>query len=107
MVFSASNRATLRRHFCVIWLQASIETIRRRLGEDPVTAAQRPALTDLPPEEEIRTLLASRLPLYQETAHLVLFSDVESPRATVQRMLTFLEGTPMDAARDGTRTSPE
>lgn len=107
VVLSPSNRAILRRHFRVIWLKASIETIRRRLGEDPVTAAQRPALTDLPLEEEIRTLLASRLPLYHETAHLILFSDVESPRATVQRMLTFLKGTPMDAARDGIPTCPE
>ncbi len=99
VVLSASNRLILRRHFHVIWLQASFETICRRLGDDPATASQRPALTRLTPEEEIRSLLASRLPLYTEVAHFTLSSDVDSPSLTVQRILAFLESVSLDAAR--------
>ena len=97
VVLSASNRMVLRRHFRVILLQASLETICERLGNDPATPSQRPALTNLRLEEEIRSLLASRLPLYQETAHFSLLSDVDSPTVTVQKILGFLEGELSDA----------
>lgn len=91
VVLSASNRLVLRSRFRVIWLQASLDTICRRLEDDPATASQRPALTELPPREEIRSLLAFRIPLYQETAHFVLSSDQESPFSLVQRVLDFLQ----------------
>lgn len=107
VVLSASNRLTLRRNFRVIWVQASFETICRRLGDDPVTASQRPALTQLTPEEEIRSLLASRLPLYAEVAHFTLCSDVDPPSLTVQRILAFVKNEPLDAARQAITTHQE
>jgi shikimate kinase len=73
------NRECLRRHFFVVWLQASLETIRRRLLEDPRSALSRPPLTELPLKEEIETLLRQRTPWYEEIADLVLNTDAAGP----------------------------
>lgn len=107
VVLSASNRLVLGRQFRVVWLQASFETIRRRLGNDPATASQRPALTELPPEEEIRSLLASRVPLYMEVADFTLRSDVDPPSVTIRRILAFVEGDPSHVPRQGITTHGE
>lgn len=107
VVLSESNRLTLGRHFLVIWLQASFETICRRLGDDPATSTQRPALTGLPKEEEIRSLLASRLPLYTQVAHFTLCSDVDPPSISIQRILDFVEGESLDGPREGFTTHQE
>jgi shikimate kinase len=73
------NRECLRRHFFVVWLQASLETIHRRLLEDPQTTRLRPPLTELPLREEIAALLRQRTPWYEEIADLALDTDAAGP----------------------------
>jgi shikimate kinase len=79
VVVRAQNRESLRRHFFVVWLQASLETVQRRLVEDPQSALLRPPLTELPLKEEIEILLRQRTPWYQEIADLVLATDAAGP----------------------------
>jgi len=79
VVAREQNRECLRQHFFVVWLHASLETIQRRLLEDPQGALSRPPLTELPLKEEIETLLRQRTPWYEEIADLVLNTDTVGP----------------------------
>jgi shikimate kinase len=79
VVAREQNRECLRQHFFVIWLQASLETIQRRLLEDPQSALLRPRLTELPLKEEIETLLLQRTPWYEEIADIILATDAAGP----------------------------
>lgn len=63
----------------VVWLQASVDTIERRLCGDAVTAAQRPNLTSKGGRHEIEELLAQREPLYRECASLTVETDQPLP----------------------------
>lgn len=96
VVLRAQSRESLHKEFFVIWLGASPLEIARRLSQDPLTPTNRPPLTDLPPMEEIRTVLAERTPLYKETAHVILATDHLTPREVA---LTILETVHLGAVR--------
>ncbi len=69
IVEAQANRELLKSKFHTIWLQASPETILARIGNDPQTETNRPPLTQLSPEAEVREMLKGRFPLYAECAH--------------------------------------
>lgn len=71
-VLDPQTRAAMRAAGPVVWLQADVETIARRLSADATTAARRPNLTAAGGVDEIRELLARREPLYRATAQLVV-----------------------------------
>jgi shikimate kinase len=63
----------------VVWLQASVDTIERRLYGDETTTERRPNLTAVGGREEIESLLKGREPIYQELADLVIQTDQPFP----------------------------
>lgn len=68
-ILRVANRAALRRNGMVIWLHASVADIVDRIGCD----TQRPSLTGaMSFTEEVESVLAERLPLYQEAADLAI-----------------------------------
>ncbi len=86
------NRAILKKHFYVIWLKASPETIHSRLLLDrQVTTANRPPLTELPLAEEIDHLLRVRLPLYEESSDVSLATDDISILDLTEQILKFIQ----------------
>jgi len=68
IVGRATNRDLLRQLGYVVWLNAPAAVILERTGK----SRSRPLLHTDDPAAKIHTLLAERLPLYQETAHLKL-----------------------------------
>lgn len=74
----------------VIWLQASVETIERRLATDPTTGQRRPNLTSSGGREEIERLLTIREPLYRECATITLNADNTSAEQLVEAVLRHL-----------------
>ncbi len=60
------NRTLLRELGYVVWLKASAEDVLERTSK----SKHRPLLHTDDPLTTIRTLMAEREPLYQETAHL-------------------------------------
>lgn len=72
----------------VVYLSARPEVLHARLCQDP-KEAQRPALTDLDPQAEIRAVLAEREPYYTDVADLTLSAenDISSLVATVRNAL--------------------
>lgn len=65
IVETPANLATLREMGCVIWLQASVEALWRRVCTD----TNRPLLQVADPRAALRATLERREPLYRAAAH--------------------------------------
>ena len=89
-VLREQNRTALRNAAIVIWLQADPATLHARIAADQATAATRPNLTSSGGIAEVRTLLATRTPLYQATTHLTLdvsILSIESAATELARLV--------------------
>jgi len=73
------NRKAIRGCDAVVWLQASVETLERRITGDPATAARRPNLTAGGGRAEISRLLTERTPHYRACATLEVDTEGKSP----------------------------
>ncbi len=75
IVLRKNNREVLKSpENLTVYLAADANMVLQRLARDPNTG-QRPALSSLPQEEEVRGTLAEREPLYRECADVVLSAD--------------------------------
>ncbi len=59
----------------VVWLTAETKTLAARIAGDELTGQRRPGLTDQGALEEIETVLATRLPLYEACATMMVSTD--------------------------------
>jgi shikimate kinase len=78
VVLRPDNRRALEQAGAVVWLTAEIETIAARIAADVSTAARRPNLLT-GGEQEIRQLLAERMPLYDQAATIRVATDGRAP----------------------------
>lgn len=69
MVLLPENRTFMRETGRVVYLEAPLRLLRKRLLASP-QAAQRPSLTGKGLVEEIEDILKARAPMYRECAHL-------------------------------------
>ncbi len=67
-ILDPANRAILREHGAVVYLQASLTELRERTRRD----TKRPLLQGDDPEAVLSALLKVREPLYSEAAHIVV-----------------------------------
>ncbi len=81
-----------RKNSLVIWLQADVDSIRKRLARDQETATQRPCLTTGSTVAEVETVLLEREPLYQNSSDIALDTVANSPTELVQEILLLLAG---------------
>jgi shikimate kinase len=56
----------------VVWLTAPTDVIVERMAADVTSTERRPALTSLPPRDEIEQLLARRTPVYAQAASITV-----------------------------------
>jgi len=89
-VLDPINRLALRQQGLNVWLVASAQTILERMAQDPESPLRRPALTSLGPEEEVRSLLREREPLYREVAHVLVYTDHRPVEKLVREILELL-----------------
>ncbi len=82
-----ATRADLKAAGPVIWLQASADTIERRLATDPTTGQRRPNLTSSGGRAEIERLLALREPWYRECATITLDTDTAGTEPLVEEAI--------------------
>jgi shikimate kinase len=75
----------------VVWLIARPETILNRMSGDATTAQRRPSLTDYGPLQEIVQLLAQRVSMYRETAHLTVDTENRTPQELTAEILDRLD----------------
>lgn len=90
-VTATENVRRMRSSGKVIWLQASADTIRRRMQADAGTAANRPSLSGQGSLEEIAAVLDERKPLYTGAAHDFLATDDLSIAEVVQKIMAMVE----------------
>lgn len=82
------NRRVIRASGALtVLLWSEPETILRRMAADERNDQTRPALTDLPPQEEIRAMLDRRRKYYLELADLTLVTDLQTPEELVRAII--------------------
>jgi len=81
-VLDPANRAVLRQHMLVVWLQTTVEQQLKRLARDQ----RRPLLQTPDRKQRLRELAAARDPIYSEVAHLTVRSADISPAAMAGRL---------------------
>ncbi len=90
VVREANRRLLVARGRPVVWLDATPESVRRRLEADPATAARRPSLTGGDPFAEVERILREREPLYAEVADLRIDTSHVSPGEVVDRIAAWI-----------------
>ncbi|NBW85828.1 MAG: shikimate kinase [Planctomycetia bacterium] len=94
VVLRAENRELLRRlGRPLVWLQAPVDVLRRRLAADPATAERRPALSGADPLAEVEEALRTREPLYSECADAAFDVAADAPERIAARILDWLATT--------------
>ena len=92
VVIIPDNVTTMRSKGLVIWLRASVETIRRRMLADNTTGESRPSLTEQGALAEIEQVTKEREALYKAAAHLRIQTDDlsvdEAVRAIIKMIAT-------------------
>jgi shikimate kinase len=91
VVTATENVGRMRSSGKVIWLQASPDTIRRRMQADAGTAANRPPLTGQGSLEEIAAVLDERKPLYADAAHYLIDTDDLNTDEVVEKIIEIIE----------------
>ena len=82
-VLLEENRQRMRSRGLVIYLEATLEELQRRLRHDK----SRPLLQGVDIERRVAELLAARAPLYRQCAHVTFPSGAANPKRLVQRIL--------------------
>jgi shikimate kinase len=91
IVLRPRNVEVLRRSGIVVWLEASAGELRRRIGLDPRSASQRPALSPGGTAvDEVEAVLRAREPLYRAAAHHSISTDGRSPAEVMEAVLPWL-----------------
>ncbi len=88
IIVRPQNRQLLRSSGKTVWLSAEPETLWQRIAADRTTAARRPNLTVGGGLEEVRRILAERLPLYRQSADWVVDTEDKSPANVADEILT-------------------
>lgn len=91
IVLSPENRSLLKQRCRVVWLDGTLETLWERLKPSIEHDSNRPALTTLSAKEEIASLLAARLPHYQETSDIRVDIEGKTPDDIVSEILLHME----------------
>ena len=79
IILASVNREFMRQNGVVIYLNAPVPVLARRLEAFP-EESQRPTLTGKPISEEVAEVLAQRDALYRETAHYVVDASAAPER---------------------------
>ena len=97
-VMDEANVSHLRKNGWLIWLKGSAEALERRMTADYRSASLRPSLTGMDPLEEIKHLLAHRMPYYRRAGNCEIDTTHLSVKEVVQSIL--------DRIPDGYKNSP-
>jgi len=87
VVTREKNIATLKKKGVMVWLQAGVDTLVRRIGED----SERPPLVEGRGRREAMELtLKERKPLYQQAADLAINTENKTPEEVAEAIINLL-----------------
>jgi shikimate kinase len=75
VVLDEANIQAMKTSGMVVWLDATAETIQKRMLQDKSTGNFRPALTDKGRIEEIEDMLSQRMPYYESASDFNIGTD--------------------------------
>lgn len=84
IILAPRNREIIRANGFAVWLFADVHTIVARLKGDAENQASRPRFSDDPLEEETRTTLEQREPLYRDLAQMTIDTSQHRPDQAAQ-----------------------
>ena len=87
VVLDEANTKAMKASGMVIWLDASAETIQKRMLQDNNTEYFRPALTDKGLMEEIEDMLLQRRPYYKSASDFTINTDGTPVNEITQRII--------------------
>ena len=93
----------LRKRSIVCWLTAEASTIRARIRNDAGSAAARPPLSGMDPDEEIRVQLARRRSLYRRGSDFPVRTDQKTPAEIVAEIRQRVEAWQVDMGPEAER----
>ena len=93
-ILSDENRRVMRAHGTVVYLRARLEHLWERTRHD----TSRPLLATPDPRATLASLLATREPLYRDTAHVIVDTGAQSASTLVAKVLGALRKA--DALRE-------
>jgi shikimate kinase len=74
-ILDPQNTSAMRSTGTVVWLKASLQTIKKRLLDDPGSIQARPALSARGTIDEIEEILTQRIPYYEQAMDLTIETD--------------------------------
>ncbi len=95
-VLDPRNVQNMQKTGVLIWLQASPETIRKRMAQDPSTKNSRPALTSSTSLDEIEENLAARDSLYRNVMHCRIETDNKIIKTICDEIIAYLAAQPIN-----------
>ncbi len=90
VVVDGENRENLKRNGWLVWLKAEARVIKDRMEREQRSGKIRPSLTGTDPLDEIKGVLNTRLPLYQEAGDLMVDTSFLSTQEAAARILKAL-----------------
>lgn len=102
VVLREANRVLLReRGRPVVWLDAPVDAIRRRLAADPATLERRPALVGGDPLAEVEEALHAREPLYRSCADWTVDTGASGPAEVATEIAAWLGRAGATSGQEG------
>ena len=89
IVIREENRQLLNQSGTSVFLQTSVSQQLRRTGND----RSRPLLNEGDPAQKLKNLMIVREPLYREVADIIIATENNKPRLTVQSIVKALESS--------------
>lgn len=99
-ILREENVRRLKKNGMIIFLDADVDTLYKRIREDAQTHQKRPNLTNLNAYEEIEYLLAYRRPLYDRVADFIVNTTQLSKNDAANKILTFIHNHVMDLRKN-------
>ena len=103
VVLDEENVMALKKNGFLIWLKAELEVLTRRMDQDPQTVTNRPPLTGKGALEELRDVMAYRIPYYEKAMDTKIDTSTMGVQAVVEAVLSIVQ-TPLHLShREGNR----
>ncbi len=88
VVTRQENIRELRKKGKLVWLDVSLDTLLRRIGDDP----NRPSLTGKSQREDMETTLKERRPIYERAADYIIDTEDKTPKEITEVIVQLWKG---------------
>ncbi len=88
VVTRQENIRELRKKGKLAWLDVSLDTLLRRIGDDP----NRPSLTGKSQREDMETILKERRPIYERAADYIIDTEDKTPEEIAEAIVQLWKG---------------